>query len=496
MTRRLATIRCTYLLLIALITGSLGGTLLPAPAAAQGDLGGTLLALVNNFRASNGLSAWQLNGSLASAAQNHATWIIQTGQYGHTGAGGSTPQDRARSAGYSGIVYENYVYGTGLDPSGALDWWINSPVHLATLLSQTTDVGIGTMPSGRSNLYVLVAGRPSSVRAASRSSGAGSSATGEEEPEEEPGPVVVPISIAEPDASGNVIHTVQQGQTAWAIAARYSVPLDDILDLNGFNLPVVLKPGDQVWVKVGPGQAPPPTPTPPTRAVVREGQTVWEIAVAQGLTVDELLELNGLTRADVIQPGDELWLRSPENADAGTDITPSDNPVDDPGAPAAPASNGVIVMIFTPTQPTTPTPTSLLDALTHTPPETVATTPAPPTSSPTFGAVAAAATNTSVPVAQLASPTVTANIPPPVEPSATATLAPTLEPSVTPTPPVVAAAPTHTPVIVAPTATPATKDSGDSSGPDMVVVLGLVALGIVWIAVLGVGLVSWLGKKR
>ncbi len=510
----------------------------PAPpgALAQGDLTGTLLQLVNNFRAANGLPAWEVNGALMAAAQTQANYMTSSGQYGHTGEGGSTPQDRARAAGYSGIVYENYVYGTGLDPAGALQWWINSPIHLATLLSQTNHVGIGTVPGQRGTLYVLVAGRPSSVRTpdSSASSAPGGAASAPAE-EVDPGPVVVPITLAEPDENGNVIHLVQQGQTAWAIAARYGVPLDDILDLNGFNLPVVLKPGDPVYIKLGPGQQPPPTATPQAFAVVQEGQTIWEIAVSQGLTVDELLELNGLTREDVIKPGDQLWLYLPEG-------------VTRPGAPTPTGLESLIVMIFTPTPRLSPTPTSLLGALTASPlpPGATYISPTPtttPTATPSPEPTAPVTPRPNLIIITPTSPSdappptvqpPTATVPPatetpaaateiPATPTPDITATPTLTPTATETPIVdsapataaaataeaataaagtpggqaLAALPGATAAIGLPANVPAQSRASDSgSGPDWLVILGIASLAAVWLAVLGFGVLTWMGKRR
>ena len=48
--------------------------------------------------------------------------------------------------------------------------------------------------------------------------------------------------------------------------------------------------------------------------MVQEGETIWEIAVLNDLTVDELLDLNGMTREDVLAPGIEILIRPDEAA--------------------------------------------------------------------------------------------------------------------------------------------------------------------------------------
>lgn len=66
------------------------------------------------------------------------------------------------------------------------------------------------------------------------------------------------------------VHTVQAGESAWAIAKRYGVSLDDLVALNELEDPSRLYPGDQLLIP-GPKAAaasaaapPPPPPPPPT----------------------------------------------------------------------------------------------------------------------------------------------------------------------------------------------------------------------------------------
>ncbi len=398
---------------------------------AQGDPAGQVVALVNALRASLGLPPLSVDPLLTYAAQSHANWIANTGQYGHTGEGGSTPQDRALAAGYAGWVSENYVAGTGLTPGGAVEWWKNSGIHYATLTSSAQHVGVGFARRGDNNIYVLVAGRPSPPP---RPRSAGGAAA--EEEEEDEGPIVVPITRAEPDANGRIVHEVQQGQTAWAIAAVYGVDLDEMLRINNLTRPVVLRPGDKIIVKLGQGETPPPTPTPITEYTIQQGQTIWEVAVTHGLTVDQLLEYNGLTRQDVILPGTVLRLVPPEEGAA--------------------------------------------------PPET----PAPPSES-------AEVSSTPAPVQEMAvAPSETYTVTP--LPTSTLRVMPTITPAYSPTPSPVPPTLTSTaPVLSADTATPApttTVAVNDSDRDDMWIV-GLGVLGAVWLLVGGIGLVSYVTRR-
>ncbi|MCE1253096.1 MAG: LysM peptidoglycan-binding domain-containing protein [Anaerolineae bacterium] len=50
---------------------------------------------------------------------------------------------------------------------------------------------------------------------------------------------IVPVVRSTPDARGNVIHVVQQGQSLWMIAIAYGTKINNILSLN--NLPLDTK---------------------------------------------------------------------------------------------------------------------------------------------------------------------------------------------------------------------------------------------------------------
>lgn len=276
------------------------------PARAQGD---EVIALVNGLRASYGLPGLTPHPSLNAAAQAHANWVIGTGSWGHTGEGGSSPQDRATAAGYSGFVLENYVGGGNMSPQRAVDWWINSPIHLRGMLATPHEhVGIGFASGDGANLYVLLVGRPVTARPAS-SPGSGSSGAAAEE--EEPETFAVPVVRAEPRPDGSIVHQVQQGQTVWDLAMVYGVDLGELRALNHLGPSMVVRPGDEILVQLGPGMVPPPTPTPPMNHVVQEGQTLWDIAAMYNLNLDEFMLINGIERGQVVHPGDELMLHLP-----------------------------------------------------------------------------------------------------------------------------------------------------------------------------------------
>lgn len=118
-----------------------------------------LLEMVNDYRKSQGRQALEMNEQLCDACDNLSDLLARTGQFSHY-AGGTSPSQRARSAGYSSsYVSENlYMQGTpGGDyvksvANGTLRAWQNSPGHNANLLngrSSECGISIRKSPSGR-----------------------------------------------------------------------------------------------------------------------------------------------------------------------------------------------------------------------------------------------------------------------------------------------------------------------------------------------------------
>ncbi|MBN1966111.1 MAG: LysM peptidoglycan-binding domain-containing protein [Anaerolineae bacterium] len=348
------------LLVVCLLVALILPGIEPTPAAAQSGPALELFQEVNAYRAAHGQPPFEANSSLMIAAQRHADWMAATHTYSHQGEGGTMPQDRAAAAGYQGFVYENVAGGTlgWATIQWAVMGWDSSPGHRQTMLSNNVHAGTGVANNADDTLFVLVVGSPS--RFAQAPAGGQPQTTGGQE-EVEPVLVVVPIVIATPDETGSVWHVVQQGQTAWALAARYEVSLDDLLALNGLDRESILKPGDRVLIRVGEGQTSPPTPTPPVTHVAQEGETIWDIAMRYGTTVDALLALNGLERGAILLPGDVVLLRTPDpTATPTVPPTPTSPPTLTPDAsptPSPAAGTAIAAVLPSPTVTATLTPT-------------------------------------------------------------------------------------------------------------------------------------------
>jgi spore coat assembly protein SafA len=107
-------------------------------------------------------------------------------------------------------------------------------------------------------------------------------------------------------------YTVQRGDTLWGIAQRYGVSLQSLEAANPqIANPNLIYPGQTVNIPaagVTPSAAPSSSGGGGTYTV-RRGDTLWGIAMAHGLSLQQLERLNPqITNPNLIYPGEEVHL--------------------------------------------------------------------------------------------------------------------------------------------------------------------------------------------
>ena len=104
----------------------------------------SLLALVNQARAENGLSALSLNDSLSAVAQKKAEDMKNNNYFSHTSPTYGSPFDMIKNAGISyRSAGENIAMGQKT-AEAVFNAWMNSSGHRANILSSKfTQMGIG-----------------------------------------------------------------------------------------------------------------------------------------------------------------------------------------------------------------------------------------------------------------------------------------------------------------------------------------------------------------
>lgn len=124
------------------------------------------------MRAEQGLARLAPDETLARAARGFADFMARTDEYGHA-AGGTTPVERARRAGYDDcLVSENIAFqysGGEIATSDLarryLEGWMGSPGHRRNLLEpDAIDLGVAVAQSPKNRRYYAVQlfGRPRS----------------------------------------------------------------------------------------------------------------------------------------------------------------------------------------------------------------------------------------------------------------------------------------------------------------------------------------------
>ncbi|MEV1130650.1 LysM peptidoglycan-binding domain-containing protein [Agromyces sp. NPDC049794] len=121
-------------------------------------------------------------------------------------------------------------------------------------------------------------------------------------------------------------HVVVAGDTVSGIAAAYGVGVGSILSANGLGASSLIFPGESIVLPPSvsgtpahadaappaPDPAPAAAPAAPETHTVAEGESLYGIAAAHGLTVADLDQVNGLGGSTVIVPGQVLAIRRPE----------------------------------------------------------------------------------------------------------------------------------------------------------------------------------------
>lgn len=116
-------------------------------------------------------------------------------------------------------------------------------------------------------------------------------------------------------------YTVQPGDTISSIANRFGLRTVDVLAWNGLSWRSVIYPGQTLSLTGATAPAPPSAPVQTALTAthtVAAGDTVFSIAQKHGTSVDAVLAANGLTRASVIYPGQQLALTGAATPPAAT----------------------------------------------------------------------------------------------------------------------------------------------------------------------------------
>ncbi len=136
-------------------------------------------------------------------------------------------------------------------------------------------------------------------------------------------------------AEGETVHVVTWGETLSSIAERYNVSLEELLRVNALPNAHLIQAGQVLVIPTGQPTEAPAAPVPPSGSgrthVVSFGESLFAIALNYGVDMYELAAANGIANPDIIRPGQTLII---PGQGAPTDAPPPAEPPP-PGAPAA-----------------------------------------------------------------------------------------------------------------------------------------------------------------
>ena len=220
----------------------------------------SLIVAVNNLRAANGLPAYSVNDILMGTAQQHADYMSVNG-VSHIGYGGTRPYQRVLNAGYplGGDLSQGGLMSENISAG------LNQSVQDVVLQWQGDAPHLNTMLSP--NLQEIGAGVTLVGNYVYYVIDC-AAPTGSRKPQYTavpgqtlivPGPPLARTVIPNtPNADGKLYHIVKPGETLWLIAITYGVKVAEIRDLNYMTEADAIYPGEKLLVRKNAVVTPPP----------------------------------------------------------------------------------------------------------------------------------------------------------------------------------------------------------------------------------------------
>ena len=197
---------------------------------AQSESAYDLIATVNALRESQGLAHYSIDGGLMSYAQQHADYMASIQNATHTHSDGSLAWQNG--------IQENVAVGTQgfINTSYVVHTIWSDWIHWRTMMDYVSgSVGAGIALGADGNVYFVLNVRPGSAAGAApvpNPTSAGGK-TGTPAVIATPLPSLDPLITSTPAADGSVTHIVGNGQTLWWIADAYQIKLEDLRAING-----------------------------------------------------------------------------------------------------------------------------------------------------------------------------------------------------------------------------------------------------------------------
>ena len=310
-----------------------------------------LIGLINGMRSANGLGALSVDSALMACAQSTAETMAASHMTWHIG----NVSGRASSFGYNNyntcFATENFsMGGPGTTISQIAASWSDATHMIPAQSSKYCHIGAGVaVAADGMEYYVVQAAYPAGVNGcgyASSQGNAGGSAGSTGTGSGAAVSYIMAVVTSTPDEKGMTIHTVQEGQTLWAISQAYDVTIEDIQAWNNLYGSTALSLNQALYIpsKDESGRTPTPQveltifPTADSRGrfvhVVSEGDTLWSISELWHVPLNSIYQVNGMSAESSIGLGWEIVIPvtatvTPLPTDTPT-VTPSPTETESP----------------------------------------------------------------------------------------------------------------------------------------------------------------------
>ncbi len=115
-----------------------------------------------------------------------------------------------------------------------------------------------------------------------------------------------------------VTYTVQAGDTLWDIALAQQVPVEDIIKNSKLADTTFIYVGQELVIQPAvAAKRPAPVVIPAVTYIVKPGDTLWDIAQAQKVSVEDIMKHSKLTSAELIFAGQELVIQPARTINGG-----------------------------------------------------------------------------------------------------------------------------------------------------------------------------------
>ncbi len=121
--------------------------------------------------------------------------------------------------------------------------------------------------------------------------------------------------IKEPEAGDGeaIYYTVKRGDTLWNIANKYGITVQNIVELNGIPNPNLIYPGQVFKILSSSSYESETNEMGHYIYTVKRGDNLWNIAKAHGVTLQSILEINIIKNPNLIYPGQKIRIPSRGN---------------------------------------------------------------------------------------------------------------------------------------------------------------------------------------